>query len=163
MKHPQPLHALVVEDHTPLRDQIVALLRHAGHRADEASSGRMALQMALEQPPDVLLLDIGLPELDGLGLCRLLRARCERHVPVLMLLDRQADMHLARRSGAEGWLVKPLDALRLRRATDAILAGGTYTEGLAADAAPVEPMVPLPVGDAGDSENSSEEQPATAG
>ena len=66
------------------------------------------------------------------------------HVPVLMLLDRRADLHLARRSGADGWLIKPLDALRLRRAADAILAGGVYTEGLAADAAPVEPMVPLP-------------------
>jgi hypothetical protein len=41
-------------------------------------------------------------------------------------------------------LVKPLDALRLRRAADAILAGGVYTEGLAADAGPVEPMVPCP-------------------
>ena len=48
------------------------------------------------------------------------------HVPVLMLLDRRADVFLARRSGAEGWLVKPLDPLRLRRATTALLAGGTY-------------------------------------
>ena len=109
MKHPQPLHALVVEDHTPLRDQIVALLRHAGHRADEASSGRMALQMALEQPPDVLLLDIGLPELDGLGLCRLLRARCERHVPVLMLTARDSlpDKLAGFAAGADDYLVKP--------------------------------------------------------
>ena len=36
------------------------------------------------------------------------------HVPVIVLLDRKADLHLARRSGADGWLVKPLDALRLR-------------------------------------------------
>jgi len=81
-----------------------------------------------------------------------------------MLLDRAADLHLARRSGAEGWLIKPLDSLRLRRAADAILAGGTYTEGVPADAPPVEPMVPL--GDAGaddESTDSSEEEPATAG
>ena len=54
------------------------------------------------------------------------------HVPVLMLLDRVADVHLARRSGADGWLVKPLDPLRLRRAVRAVLDGGTYHEGLPA-------------------------------
>ena len=51
------------------------------------------------------------------------------HVPVLMLLDRLADVHLARRSGAEGWLVKPLDPLRLRRAVRAVSNGGVYHEG----------------------------------
>ncbi len=50
------------------------------------------------------------------------------HVPVLMLLDRRPDVFLARRSGAEGWLVKPLDPLRLRRATAALLDGGTYAD-----------------------------------
>jgi uncharacterized protein (DUF2384 family) len=48
-----------------------------------------------------------------------------------MLLDRTADVFLARQAEADGWLVKPLDALRVRRAADQILAGGTYTEGLA--------------------------------
>jgi DNA-binding NarL/FixJ family response regulator len=43
-----------------------------------------------------------------------------------MLLDRRPDVFLAKRSGAEGWLVKPLDPLRLRRATAALLGGGTY-------------------------------------
>ena len=52
------------------------------------------------------------------------------HVPVLMLLDRVADVFLARRSGADGWIVKPLDPLRLRRAVRAVVAGGAYHEGL---------------------------------
>ena len=56
-------------------------------------------------------------------------------VPVLMLLDRQADVHLARRSGADGWVVKPLDAFRLRRAATAILAGAPSPEAQA----PAEP------------------------
>ena len=45
-----------------------------------------------------------------------------------MLLDRRPDVFLARRSGAEGWLVKPLDPLRLRRAAAALLDGGTYVD-----------------------------------
>jgi hypothetical protein len=47
-----------------------------------------------------------------------------------MLLDRAADTFLARRAGAEGWLVKPLDSLRLRRAATTILQGGAVYEGL---------------------------------
>ena len=54
------------------------------------------------------------------------------HVPILMLLDRQADVHMARRSGADGWLIKPLDALRLRRASKAIAGGGCFAEGIPA-------------------------------
>ena len=50
------------------------------------------------------------------------------HIPVLMLLDRRPDVFLARRSGAEGWLVKPLDPLRLRRAVAALLDDGTYAD-----------------------------------
>jgi DNA-binding response OmpR family regulator len=56
-------------------------------------------------------------------------------VAVLMLLDREADVFLARRSDADGWLVKPLDAFRLRRAAAALLDGGDYHEGSAVVAA----------------------------
>jgi CheY-like chemotaxis protein len=59
------------------------------------------------------------------------------HIPVLMLLDRNADVHLARRSGAEGWIVKPLDALRIQRAVHAIVDGDTWHEGTTAGASPV--------------------------
>jgi hypothetical protein len=47
-----------------------------------------------------------------------------------MLLDRVADVHMARRSGADGWTIKPLDSLRLRKAVTAIAGGGCYAEGI---------------------------------
>jgi two-component system nitrate/nitrite response regulator NarL len=50
------------------------------------------------------------------------------HQPVLMLLDRDDDLFLARRSKADGWLIKPLDSFRLRRAAEAIMAGDTFFE-----------------------------------
>ena len=50
------------------------------------------------------------------------------HVPVLMLLDRQADVFLARNSGVDGWLVKPLDPLRLQKAIAAVMNGGSYED-----------------------------------
>lgn len=100
---------LVVEDHAGLRAQIVAVLAGAGWRVEEASDGRLALQMALEEPPDVLLLDLGLPGLDGLAVCAQLRQHADRHVPVLMLTARDtlADKGLGFGAGADDYLLKP--------------------------------------------------------
>jgi DNA-binding response OmpR family regulator len=103
------LHILVVEDHAPLREQIVSLLVRAGHRVDEAADGRIALAMALDQPPDVMLLDIGLPGLDGVRLCAQLRAKAAIHIPVLMLTARDAlhDKLSGFAAGTDDYLVKP--------------------------------------------------------
>jgi DNA-binding response OmpR family regulator len=104
-----PLRVLVVEDHGLLRSQIAALLREAGHAVEEASDGRLGLQMALEQAPDVLVLDLGLPGLDGVQLCRALRESTPIHVPVLMLTARDSlhDKAQGFAAGADDYLVKP--------------------------------------------------------
>lgn len=100
---------LVVEDHAGLRAQIVAVLAEAGWRVEEASDGRLALQMALEEPPDVLLLDLGLPGLDGLAVCARLRQQADRHIPVLMLTARDTlpDKGRGFAAGADDYLLKP--------------------------------------------------------
>jgi DNA-binding response OmpR family regulator len=107
-----PLRILVVEDHAALRGQIVAVLAQAGWRVEEASDGRLALQMAIEEPPDVLLLDLGLPGLDGLAVCTQLREQADRHVPVLMLTARDtlADKGLGFAAGADDYLLKPFSS-----------------------------------------------------
>lgn len=104
-----PLRILLVEDHAPLREQVAALLIRAGYVVDEAADGRLGLLMALECPPDVLLLDIGLPGLDGIKLCEALRAQSAAHVPILMLTARDAlpDKLLGFAAGADDYLVKP--------------------------------------------------------
>lgn len=100
---------LVVEDHGRLRAQITELLQGAGWSVEEASDGRMGLQLALEQPPDVLVLDLGLPGLDGVELCRRLREQADRHVPVLMLTARDGlqDKRQGFGAGADDYLLKP--------------------------------------------------------
>jgi DNA-binding response OmpR family regulator len=111
--HPAPApRILVVEDHAALRAQIVAVLAGAGWRVEEASDGRLALQMALDEPPDVLLLDLGLPGLDGLAVCAQLRARADRHVPVLMLTARDTltDKGRGFAAGADDYLLKPFSS-----------------------------------------------------
>ena len=109
MNESPPLRILVVEDHAPLRAQIVALLQGAGWRVEEASDGRLGLQLALEQPPDVLVLDLGLPGLDGLQICQRLREQADRPVPVLMLTARDSldDKRLGFGAGADDYLLKP--------------------------------------------------------
>ena len=111
----EALHILIVEDHPALREQIAGLLAAAGHRAEFAADGRLGLQMALEQPPDVLVLDLGLPGLDGLRVCQRLRERADRHVPVLMLTARDSldDKLRGFEAGADDYLVKPFAGAEL--------------------------------------------------
>jgi DNA-binding response OmpR family regulator len=155
------VHILLATDADWIVDEVVAALGDDDVHFTVCREGRAVSRQVAERMPDLAILDLQVGSMGAMAVTMALRldesAGVVGHVPVLMLLDRRADLHLARRSAAEGWLIKPLDALRLRRATDAILAGGTYTEGLAADAVAVEPMIPLPA------ENSPEEEPAAAG
>ena len=86
------------------------------------------------EPFDIAIFDLQIGSMGGMAVTLALRldesAGVVPHVPVVMLLDRVADVHLARRSGAEGWMVKPLDPLRLRRAVSTVMTGGTYVEGI---------------------------------
>lgn len=103
------LHLLVIEDNRALGESICTLLVAHGHRADLAVDGRAGLQMALAEPPDVLVLDLTLPGMDGLRICQRLRAECDRHVPVLMLTARDTltDKLRGFEAGADDYLVKP--------------------------------------------------------
>jgi len=103
------LRILVVEDNPVLRANLAALLERHGHRPDFAADGLTGLQLALADPPDVLVLDLSLPGLDGLEVCARLRAECDRQVPVLMLTARDAidDKLAGFAAGADDYLVKP--------------------------------------------------------
>jgi DNA-binding response OmpR family regulator len=104
-----PLRILVIEDSPGLRLSLASLLESHGHRADFAADGRTGLRLALADPPDVLVLDLGLPGLDGLRVCATLREQCDRHVPILMLTARDtlSDKLRGFEAGADDYLVKP--------------------------------------------------------
>jgi DNA-binding response OmpR family regulator len=83
-------------------------------------------------PADLAVVDMQIDTMGGIAVTMDLRlesdaGRMERR-PVLLLLDRRADVFLARRSGAEGWVVKPLDPMRLRKAVTALLAGDIWQD-----------------------------------
>jgi DNA-binding response OmpR family regulator len=100
--------------------------------------------------PKVAILDLQIGNMGGMATCMHLHLEAGAgrlpRVPVLMLLDRDPDVFLARRSEADGWMVKPIDAFRLRRAVGALLAGDRWTEGDPAWAAPLPAAFAPPTG-----------------
>ena len=102
------LSVLVIEDQHDIAANIWDFLERRGHRVDHAADGRSGLQAALRDEADVIVLDLGLPRLDGLDLCRRLRA-AGRGVPVLMLTARDTldDKLRGFAEGADDYLVKP--------------------------------------------------------
>ncbi|WP_454742425.1 response regulator [Cupriavidus necator] len=107
---------LVVDDNNDLRDYMRRLLRAAGHRVALAADGEAALALARAQPPALIVSDVMMPRLDGLGLVRALRADAAlRDTPVLLLSARAGEE--ARVGGlgcgADDYLVKPFSAREL--------------------------------------------------
>jgi two-component system response regulator MprA len=113
---------LVVDDDRPLRDVLRRSLAVAGYDVVLAESGGAALTAVTHEQPDALVLDIGLPDIDGLDVCRLLRAEGNR-VPILILTARDAvaDRIDGLDAGADDYLVKPFDIDELRARLRALL------------------------------------------
>lgn len=123
---------LIASDAQWVRDDVKAVLDTTEVTVREVTRGFQVLPAVRDRMPDLVVLDLQIGKMGGMATCMDLRLEegAERldHVPVLMLLDRRADVFLARRCGAEGFLVKPLDPMRLSRAVKALLAGETYED-----------------------------------
>src|SRR5688500_739295 len=110
----QSLRVLIVEAHDDLADALQANLRGEGFRASHARDGRQALALVRAAPPDIAVLDLGLPGMDGLTL--LGRMRAEGYwCPVLILSarDAEADKLEGFRLGADDYVTKPFRPLEL--------------------------------------------------
>jgi len=121
---------LVASDAPSVRHELRASLEDPDTEISEVASGPEVVESVRAGGVDLVVVDLQMGNMGGMAVCLELTLEQSygqlEHVPVLMLLDRRPDVFLARRSAAEGWLVKPLDPLRLRRAVRALLAGGTY-------------------------------------
>jgi len=99
---------LVVEDYQPLRESVVQGLREAGYAVDEAANGREGLWHAQSGEHDVIILDLMLPQVDGLTVLKTLRQKqCASHILVLTAKDTPADKVQGLDLGADDYLVKP--------------------------------------------------------
>jgi DNA-binding response OmpR family regulator len=123
---------LVVEDDPSIRELVSLHLGLDGYRVEAVADGREGLRLAKEQPFDLIVLDLMLPGLDGISLCRAVRREGEnRDVPILMLTARgeESDKVVGLESGADDYLTKPFGVrefvarvgalLRRRRTTEA--------------------------------------------
>lgn len=109
-------HILIVDDHYYFAEALSQLLGESGHRSTIALNGQNALKAVERHPPDLILLDIHLPDTDGLNICAALKQREEtRLIPIIIITahaDRQAQL-MSIEAGAEGYLQKPIDPQEL--------------------------------------------------
>lgn len=112
---------LVVDDETTLRETLVEALEMDGYRAISAADGREALVRFRADHPDLVLLDLMLPELSGVEVCRILRA--ESAVPIIMLTakDGEVDKVVGLELGADDYVTKPFSLRELTARIRAIL------------------------------------------
>jgi DNA-binding response OmpR family regulator len=112
---------VIIEDDPEVRASTLRGLNGRGHTVTVASTGMAGLQTAVEQRPDVVLLDLGLPDLDGSEILRMLRAVSAVPVIVTTARDDEAEIVKLLRSGADDYLVKPFGVAQLDARIDAVL------------------------------------------
>jgi CheY-like chemotaxis protein len=125
------VHILLATDAQWVLNEVVAALGSPETSFTVCSNGRDVTAAVTARTPDLAVLDCQIGSMGGFAVTMDLRldetgGRLP-HIPVLMLLDRDADAQLAKRSGADKWLVKPLNALTLRRAAHSLVAGELET------------------------------------
>ena len=112
---------LIADDDAQIRDVVRIALTQAGFTVSEAGDGRAALEMAQSLSPDLIVLDIGMPEMDGLAVCRELRKTSD--VPVLFLTAQgdEIDRVVGLEMGADDYVPKPFSPRELVARVRAIL------------------------------------------
>lgn len=151
------MHILVATDADYVLDEVLAAFSGADTSFTVCREGRDVSRMVTSRNPDLAIVDLQCGSMGGMAITMALRldesSGAVPHVPILMLLDRRADVHLAKRSAADAWVIKPLDAITLQRAAHAILHPEPATE---AGDGPADP-------DGAEISVSSEEETVTAG
>ena len=119
---PTPLRILVADDEPSIVDAVATALRYEGYETIEAATGRTALALAQDASPDLIVLDVMLPDMDGFEVTRRLRADGHR-TPVLFLTARDAveDRVAGLRVGGDDYVVKPFTLAEVVARVEAIL------------------------------------------
>ncbi|MFI6522256.1 response regulator [Spirillospora sp. NPDC050679] len=130
-----PGHVLVVDDDPTVAEVVARYLERDGHRVECVADGRQALRRIMDRPPDLVVLDLMLPGMDGLEVCR--RVRETSLVPVVMLtaLGAETDRLVGLETGADDYVTKPFSPRELALRVRSVLRRAR--------------AVPAPAGDAG--------------
>ncbi|MFN8038532.1 MAG: response regulator [Acidimicrobiales bacterium] len=128
---------LLATDADWIYDEVEAALADADTTVARVRRGVDVVPAIHEVEPDLVILDLQIGNMGGMAAC--MAIRLEEGVDrlpitaVMMLLDRAADVFVAHRAEADGWLIKPIDAFRLRKAASVLLDGYSYYEGVDAE------------------------------
>jgi len=122
------LRILVVDDEPAVRRFLRACLVPRGYEVSEAGCGQEALAKVVERQPDLILLDLGLPDLDGLAVTRSLREWCTIPIVILSVRDNEADKVAALDAGADDYLTKPFGLQELLARLRAALRRGQQNQ-----------------------------------
>lgn len=120
------LRVLIVDDDALLRELLRAVLQDGGFIIDEASDGETALRLATADPPDVVVLDVMMPGMNGFEVCRALRADPATdgaHVIMLTARDAPSDRDEGQAAGADVFFTKPFSPLDLLEAVSGVRDG----------------------------------------
>lgn len=112
---------LIIEDNDDIRENIVEILELAGFQIQQASNGKMGVDLAIQHKPALILCDIMMPELDGYGVLYILNKNPDTvHIPFIFLTARaeRLDLRKGMEMGADDYLTKPFDDLELLNAID---------------------------------------------
>ena len=129
---PAVVHLLIVEDDPTIRTPLIRALRERGHAVAAAHTAMSGLQTALDERPDLVVLDLGLPDLDGIELLRMLRAVSPVPVIIATARDDEAEIVRGLDAGADDYVVKPFTAAQLDARVRAVLRRGAGSPGAAA-------------------------------
>lgn len=125
---------LLATDADWIFDEVDAALASDGTAVYRVHRGVDVLPAIIELEPDLVILDLQIGNMGGMAACRVIRnEEGADRLPitaVLMMLDRGADVFLAKRAEADGWIFKPLDAFRLRKAAARLIDGYSWYEGV---------------------------------
>lgn len=128
-----PAHILVVEDEPIIADAVADRLRSEGFEATIAADGLTAVEQCTALRPDLVILDLNLPGIDGLEVCR--RVQAARRIPVVMVTarDDETDMLIGLGVGADDYLTKPFSPRELVARVKAVLRRAEATAGPSLD------------------------------
>lgn len=117
---------LLIDDHQTVFRLLEAIVRIKGYRLLYAENGQQGIVMARQEKPDLILLDVMMPDIDGFKVCQYLKEnRDTQHIPVLFLTARGAeeDLETGRRAGANGFMTKPFLTMDVLNTIERMLAG----------------------------------------